>query len=414
MSNFCYHKQILNVENVSINNLASIYGSPFYVYSRAEIEKNWHTFNTLFGSYPHLICYAVKANSNLAVLNILAKMGSGFDIVSQGELTRVLKVGGDAKRCVFSGAAKTKSEIKYALTAGIYCFNVESAAELAMIESMASRLGKKAPISIRVNPDINVKTHEYISTGLKKNKFGVDIDSAFVLYKKAKLSKHFYIKGIDYHIGSQITDIKPFLEALDKVLLLVAKLKKNNIAIEHLDIGGGIGIKYNNESIFSIEKYITKVIAKAEGLKIIMEPGRSIVGSAGAFIVKVEILKKTVLKSFAFVDGAMNDFLRPALYGAYHKVLPVKQSSKDVATKWDVVGPICEAADFLAKDRELSLAVGDYLAIMDTGGYGFVMSSNYNSRPRVAELMVAGTKHMLVRERETIEDLFSKEYMMND
>lgn len=390
------------------------YGSPLYVYSRTDIENNWREFDSAFGDHPHLVCYAVKANSNIAVLNVLAKIGAGFDIVSIGELERVLAAGGQASNCVFSGVAKTQVEIKRGLEAGIRCFNVESAAELERIEQVASGMNVQAPISIRVNPNVDAKTHPYISTGLKENKFGVDIDDALVLYKTAQQSKYLSIKGLDCHIGSQLTDVSPFLDALDKVLGLIEILKNRGIDIEHLDLGGGVGIVYDDETTIDIAAYIAAVLKKVGNLEIILEPGRAIVGNAGAFITKVEFLKRNSDKSFAIIDGAMNDLLRPAFYNAYHQVLPVRENAQGIESNWDLVGPICETGDFLAKDRVLSLSEGDYLAIMSAGAYGFTMSSNYNSRPRVAEVMVSDNTHHLIRKRETIQDLFNTEILIND
>ncbi|MDB2590063.1 diaminopimelate decarboxylase [Candidatus Thioglobus sp.] len=411
---FSYKNQSLHAESVDIADLMQSYGSPLYVYSRTDIEKNWREFDSAFGQHPHLVCYAVKANSNIAVLNVLARIGAGFDIVSIGELERVLAAGGEASKCVFSGVAKTQVEIERGLEVGIRCFNVESAAELVRIEQVASSLNIQASISIRVNPNVDAKTHPYISTGLKENKFGVDIDDALELYKTAHQSEHLLIKGLDCHIGSQITDVSPFLDALDKVLSLIKTLKAQGIDIEHLDLGGGVGITYDNEVPLDISAYIAQVLKKVGDLEIILEPGRAIVGNAGIFITKVEFLKQNSDKSFALIDGAMNDLLRPAFYNAYHHVLPVSENSIGVDAKWDLVGPICETGDFLAKDRHLSLSEGDYLALMSAGAYGFTMSSNYNSRPRVAEVMVSDSEHHLIRKRETIQDLFNTEYLIND
>ncbi len=390
------------------------YGSPLYVYSQTDIENNWREFDQAFGSHPHLVCYAVKANSNLAVLNTLAKIGAGFDIVSEGELERVLAAGGQANRCVFSGVAKTAREIKRALEVGVRCFNVESASELDRIESVAQLLNTKAPISIRVNPNVDAMTHPYISTGLKENKFGVDIDDAISLYQQANNSEYLNVQGLDCHIGSQLTEVSPFLDALDKVLELVDQLNQQDITITHLDLGGGVGIQYDDEQTIDIKSYIEAMIAKVGNIEIILEPGRAIVGNAGIFITKVEFLKQNSEHSFAIIDGAMNDLLRPSFYNAYHHVLPIDEDANGVQASWDLVGPICETGDFLAKGRELSLSQGDYLALMSAGAYGFTMSSNYNSRPRVAEVMVSGNQHNLVRERETIQDLFNKEYIINE
>ena len=407
---FTYQNQILQAESVAITDLVAHYGSPLYVYSRSTIEDNWREFDQAFGDHPHLVCYAVKANSNLAVLNALAVMGAGFDIVSQGELERVLAAGGQANRCVFSGVAKTQQEITRALQVGVRCFNVESSAELDRIESVAKSLNTQAPISIRVNPNVDAKTHPYISTGLKENKFGVDIDDAIELYERANRSSHLSVTGMDCHIGSQITEVSPFLDALDKVLELSAQLAQRGIEISHLDLGGGVGIVYDDEQTIDIQAYIDQVVQKVGGIEIILEPGRAIVGNAGIFVTKVEFLKQNSEHSFAIVDGAMNDLLRPSFYNAYHQVLPVNQAAQGIQASWDLVGPICETGDFLAKNRALSLSQGDYLALMSAGAYGFTMSSNYNSRPRVAEVMVSGDQHKLIRERETIQDLFEKEH----
>ena len=390
------------------------YGSPLYIYSRAEIEANWIEFDQAFGGHPHLICYAVKANSNLSVLNVLAKMGSGFDIVSIGELQRVIAAGGNPKKCVFSGVAKTSSEIQQALEIGIYCFNVESAGELNRIESVASAMSVQAPISIRVNPDVDAKTHPYISTGLKENKFGVDVEVSKALYHKAQQSDSLNVCGMDCHIGSQITEVSPFIDALDKVLALISELSAEGVDIKHLDLGGGIGIAYDDEQTIDIASYIQEALAKAGDLKILLEPGRAIVGNAGIFVTQVEYLKQSDKKSFAIIDGAMNDLLRPALYSAYHKAVVVEQNPNGVTDAWDLVGPVCETGDFLAKNRTLTLAQGDYVALMSAGAYGFSMSSNYNTRPRVAEVMGSGETNTVVRKRESIESLFENEYTLND
>ena len=397
-----------------VSDLMNLYGSPLYIYSQSQIEFNWKIFENSFGTHPHLICYAVKANSNLAVLNILANLGSGFDIVSLGELERVIASGGDPAKCVFSGVAKTENSIRKALDYGIYCFNVESEGELERIESVASSLNVRAPISIRVNPDVDAKTHPYISTGLTENKFGVSVEVALSMYKKANLSDYLDVCGLDYHIGSQITDQSPFIEALEKALDLIEELKSENIDLDHIDIGGGVGITYDQEKIISIEDYINRVISKVGSMKILAEPGRSIVGNAGIFVTKVEYLKQNDIKSFAIVDGAMNDLIRPALYSSYHEAVSIQEKSKGVTDSWDIVGPVCETSDFLAKDRELTLEKGDYIAILTAGAYGFVLSSNYNSRPRVPEVMVSEKSHSLVRKRETIESLFENETIFKD
>ena len=414
MNTFSFKNKALYAESVAVTDLMVEYGSPLYIYSRGQIVSNWQQFDQAFGDHPHLICYAVKANSNLGVLNVLAKLGSGFDIVSIGELERVIAAGGKPGRCVFSGVSKTKTEIQRALELGIYCFNVESAAELDRVESVAKLMSTKAPISIRVNPDVDANTHPYIATGLKENKFGVSIDRALTLYKKAELSKHLDVFGLDYHIGSQITEVSPFIEALEKALELISQLKAEGIKISHIDIGGGLGIAYNEEKTINIEKYIQSVLDKVGDLEVILEPGRAIVGNAGIFVTQVEYLKQSGVKSFAIIDGAMNDLQRPSLYGSYHQAIAVEDNSKGIKDTWDLVGPICETGDFLAKDRELTLEQGDYIALMSAGAYGFVLSSNYNSRPRVAEVMVSGSNHALVRKRETVGSLFENEFIFNN
>ena len=390
------------------------YGSPLYIYSKSQIEFNWNLFKKSFGDHPHLICYAVKANSNIAVLNTLAKLGSGFDIVSLGELERVIAAGGNPSKCVYSGVAKNEYSIQKALEYGIYCFNVESEGELDCIDSVASSLNMTAPISIRVNPNVDANTHPYISTGLAENKFGVGADIAFSMFKKAALSENLKVCGLDYHIGSQITDVSPFIEALDRALELVEKLKTENILIDHLDIGGGIGVSYDQEETINIEDYLYSVTNRVDQMKILVEPGRSIVGNAGIFVTKVEYLKQNNLKSFAIVDGAMNDLIRPSLYQSYHQAVLIDDNSKGFNDTWDIVGPVCESTDFLAKDRNLTLEKGDYIAIMTAGAYGFVLSSNYNSRPRVPEIMVSGNKHSTIRKRETIDSLYENESLFED
>ena len=414
MNTFSFNNKALYAESVAVTDLMVEYGSPLYIYSHAQIVSNWKKFDQAFGSHPHLICYAVKANSNLGVLNVLAKLGSGFDIVSIGELERVIAAGGKPERCVFSGVSKTETEIQRALELGIYCFNVESASELDRVESVAKLMSTKAPISIRVNPDVDANTHPYIATGLKENKFGVSIDRALELYKKAELSKHLNVFGLDYHIGSQITEVSPFIEALEKALDLISQLKAEGIKMSHIDIGGGVGIAYNEEKTINIEKYVQSVLDKVGDLEVILEPGRAIVGNAGIFVTQVEYLKQSGVKSFAIIVGAMNDLQRPSLYGSYHQAIAVEDNSKGITDTWDLVGPICETGDFLAKDRELTLAQGDYIALMSAGAYGFVLSSNYNSRPRVAEVIVSGSDHALVRKRETVGSLFENEFILNN
>ena len=414
MNSFNFQNNCLYAESLLVKDLIKSYGSPLYIYSKSQIEFNWNLFKKSFGDHPHLICYAVKANSNIAVLNTLAKLGSGFDIVSLGELERVIAAGGNPSKCVYSGVAKNEYSIQKALEYGIYCFNVESEGELDCIDSVASSLNMTAPISIRVNPNVDANTHPYISTGLAENKFGVGADIAFSMFKKAALSENLKVCGLDYHIGSQITDVSPFIEALDRALELVEKLKTENILIDHLDIGGGIGVSYDQEETINIEDYLNSVTNRVDQMKILVEPGRSIVGNAGIFVTKVEYLKQNNLKSFAIVDGAMNDLIRPSLYQSYHQAVLIDDNSKGINDTWDIVGPVCESTDFLAKDRNLTLEKGDYIAIMTAGAYGFVLSSNYNSRPRVPEIMVSGNKHSTIRKRETIDSLYENESLFED
>lgn len=414
MNAFNFQNNCLYAESLLVKDLMKSYGSPLYIYSKSQIEFNWNLFKKSFGDHPHLICYAVKANSNIAVLNTLAKLGSGFDIVSLGELERVIAAGGNPSKCVYSGVAKNEYSIQKALEYGIYCFNVESEGELDCIDSVASSLNMTAPISIRVNPNVDANTHPYISTGLAENKFGVGADIAFSMFKKAALSENLKVCGLDYHIGSQITDVSPFIEALDRALELVEKLKTENILIDHLDIGGGIGVSYDQEETINIEDYLNSVTTRVDQMKILVEPGRSIVGNAGIFVTKVEYLKQNNLKSFAIVDGAMNDLIRPSLYQSYHQAVLIDDNSKGINDTWDIVGPVCESTDFLAKDRNLTLEKGDYIAIMTAGAYGFVLSSNYNSRPRVPEIMVSGNKHSTIRKRETIDSLYENESLFED
>ena len=399
----------MHAESVPVTDLMEQYGSPLYIYSMSEIESNWQQYSQALSDQPHLICYSVKSNSNLAVLNILANLGSGFDVVSIGELHRVISAGGDPAKCVFSGVGKTLAEIQEALGIGIYCFNIESESEMDRVLSVAESMGVIAPISVRVNPDVDAKTHHYISTGLKENKFGVDIESALGLYRKAENSSSLRVCGVDYHIGSQITEVSPLMDALDKALELIRKLASEGIKIEHLDIGGGVGINYDNTQTINISSYIKDVISRVGDLEILVEPGRSIVGSAGIFVTKVEYLKQNSNKSFAIVDGAMNDLLRPSLYNAHHNALVVQESVEGISGNWDLVGPVCETGDFIAKDRHLTLAEGDYVALTSAGAYSFSMSSNYNTRPRVAEVMVSKNQHSVVRERETVAELFNNE-----
>ncbi len=414
MDYFNYRNNELYAEDVPVQDICHQYGSPCYVYSRATLKRHWLAFDRAFGDHAHLICYAVKANSNIALLNVLARLGSGFDIVSLGELERVLAAGGDAKKIVFSGVGKREDEILAALKIGIRCFNVEVIDELDRINRLAAHLGVIAPVSFRVNPDVDANTHPYISTGLKENKFGIDITLALAEYQRAAQMSNIKVVGIDCHIGSQLTEIRPFLDALDKVLDLVATLKAEGIVLRHLDLGGGLGIRYNEEQPPEPADYIAAVLERLgeTDFEILLEPGRAIVGNAGILVTQVEYLKPTEHKNFAIVDAAMNDLVRPSLYSAWQAIIPVNLVSDAVEQLWDIVGPVCETGDFLGKDRALKLAQGDLLAIRSSGAYGFSMSSNYNSRPRVAELMVDGDQVYLIREREKIAELWSGEHLL--
>ena len=415
MEFFYYNKKTLHVESLSIADIANKFDTPLYIYSRNAIETNYFKYKKALENCNHRICYAVKANSNLAVLNILARLGASFDIVSVGELERVLVAGGKPSNIVFSGVGKKRSEVKRALEVGIYCFNVESDSELQLVQAVADSISKTAPISIRVNPDVDAKTHPYISTGLKTNKFGVEIEQAFVLYQKAASMENIKIIGIDCHIGSQLTYKDPLLDALDRLLLVIDKLKIKGIEINHLDIGGGLGIRYRNEAPPSPKEYIEDVLERLKGrdLTLLVEPGRSIVAQAGILVTKVELLKATKHKAFAVVDAAMNDLLRPSIYGSWHDIIPVNQKSRiDVPITYDIVGPICETGDFLGKGRPLEIDEGDLLAVLSAGAYGFAMSSNYNSRNRPAEVLVDKSEVHLVRHRETIAEQMAPEVML--
>ncbi|MDQ5939459.1 MAG: diaminopimelate decarboxylase [Pseudomonadota bacterium] len=414
MDHFTYRENQLFVENVAIDTIVKKHGSPCYIYSRATLERHWNAFNDAFGSHSHLICYAVKANSNLGVLNVLARLGSGFDIVSIGELERVLQAGGDAKKIVFSGVGKREDEIRAALKMGIRCFNIEVLGELERINQVAGELGVKAPVSFRVNPDVDAQTHPYISTGLKENKFGIAIEDALDAYQAAAALPHIEIVGVDCHIGSQLTQTRPFLDALDKVLLLIDKLREHGITLKHLDLGGGLGICYRDEQPPEPADYIAAVLARLgeSSLEIMLEPGRAIVGNAGILVTRVEYLKPTEHKNFAIVDAAMNDLVRPALYGAWQEIIPVKNDSTAPELLWDIVGPVCETGDFLGKERTLKLSQNDLLAVRSSGAYGFTMSSNYNSRPRVVEVMVDDDQIHVVRERETLAQLWQGERVL--
>ena len=419
MSVFSYQNGELHAEQVSLRAAAEQFGTPLYVYSRAAFEQHFNAYTEALGDWPHLVCYAVKANSNLAVLNVLAKQGAGFDIVSLGELERVLAAGGDANKVVFSGVGKQAAEMQRALEVGVYCFNVESEAELERLSEVASRIGKTAHVSLRVNPDVDAQTHPYISTGLKDNKFGIDINEAPRVYAKAKDLPGLDIKGVDCHIGSQLTEISPFMDALDRVLALVDNLAEQGINIEHLDLGGGLGVTYRDETPASAGEYIAEIKSRlaqrADGgkqFKLIFEPGRSVAANAGVFLTQVEYLKLNDHKNFAIIDGAMNDLIRPSLYSAWQDIKPLAETSDAPVRAYDLVGPVCETGDFLGKDRELPLAAGDLVAVMSAGAYGFVMASNYNSRGRPAEVMVDGDQLHLVRKRETIEELFAGEQLI--
>ncbi len=410
MDHFNYQDNRLLAEGVDLQALAQQHGTPLYVYSRATLERHWHAFDQALGDHPHLVCYAVKANSNLAVLALLARLGSGFDIVSGGELARVLRAGADPSRVVFSGVGKTGAEMESALAAGIRCFNVESSAELRRLDRVAGANGTRAPISLRVNPDVDAHTHPYISTGLKENKFGISIGAALEAYRRAADCAHLRITGIDCHIGSQLTTIAPFVDALERVLELVDRIESEGIAIDHLDLGGGLGVGYRDEHPPSPQDYVRPLLARLgnSNKEILIEPGRAIAANAGVLLTRVEYLKTNEGKHFAIVDGAMNDLLRPSLYGAWQNIVPVIPRSGDTL-EYDVVGPVCETGDFLGKQRQLALAEGDLLAVLSAGAYGFSMSSNYNSRPRAAEVLVDGEHAHLVRRRETVEELFAAE-----
>ena len=414
MDHFAYRNGRLYAEDAPVADIAASVGTPCYIYSRATIERHWHAFDHAFGDHPHLICYAVKANSNLAVLNLLARLGSGFDIVSGGELERVLAAGGDPGKIVFSGVGKRRDELERALRAGIRCFNVESAAELDLLEQVASEQGRPAPVSLRINPDVDAQTHPYISTGLKQNKFGIDPQQAPALYGRIAASPHLRAVGVDCHIGSQLTQIAPFVDALDRVLALTTRLAKQGIHLHHLDLGGGLGIRYRNEEPPLPADHAAALMERLRGLpyEILLEPGRAIVGNAGILVTQVELLKQSDDKSFAVVDAAMNDLLRPALYSAWQEIIPVEPHAEGAPRRYDVVGPICETGDFLGKERELNIQPGDLLAVRSAGAYGFAMSSNYNSRPRVAEVMVDGDRFHIVRRRETVAELYAGEAVL--
>ncbi|WOD11570.1 diaminopimelate decarboxylase [Pseudomonas sp. NyZ704] len=414
MTAFDYQNGELHAEALPLSAIADQYGTPCFVYSRNAIEQAWLAWDQALAGTPHLVCYAVKANSNLAVLNLLARLGAGFDIVSVGELERVLAAGGQPSRIVFSGLGKTADEMRRALEVGIHCFNVESTAELERLQTVAAELNVKAPISLRVNPDVDAMTHPYISTGLKENKFGIDIAKAPEVYRRAAQMPNIRICGVDCHIGSQLTDDTPLIDALDRLLALIDQMAAEDIHIGHLDLGGGLGVTYRDEVPPTPADYLGKVQKHLAGrdLTVLVEPGRSIVANAGVLLTRVNLLKPTEHKNFAIIDAAMNDLIRPALYSAWMGIDAVTPRTDVAPLQWDIVGPVCETGDFLGKDRELALAEGDLLAVRSAGAYGFVMSSNYNTRARAAEIMVDGQHSHLVRRRETISELFAGESLL--
>ncbi len=415
MDHFNYKNQQLFAEDVAISDIIAQHGTPAYIYSRATLERHWHAFDKAFGEHPHLICFAVKSNSNIALLNVMARLGSGFDIVSQGELERVLAAGGEASKVVFSGVAKSHSEIARALEVGIRCFNVESVSELKRINEVAGQLGKIAPISLRVNPDVDAKTHPYISTGLKENKFGVSVKEAREVYRFAKTLPNVKITGMDCHIGSQLTELQPFLDATDRVIVLMEQLKQDGIELHHLDLGGGLGVPYNGETPPHPTEYAAALLNKLKAypnLEIILEPGRAITANAGILVTKVEYIKQNEDRHFAIVDTGMNDMIRPALYEAYMQIIEVNPSLVREKAVYDVVGPICETSDFLGKQRELSIAEGDLIAMRSAGAYGATMSSTYNSRPQAVEVMVDGDKAHLIKSRASFEELWRLEKLL--
>ena len=415
MDFFQYKNNQLMAENLPVKQLAEQFGTPLYIYSKATLERHWHAFNNAFGEHPHLVCFAVKSNPNIAILNVMAKLGSGFDIVSQGELERVLAAGGDATKVVFSGVAKSHQEIARALEVNIRCFNVESEAELLRINQIAGDMGKIAPISLRVNPDVDAHTHPYISTGLKENKFGVSVEQAREVYKLAATLPNIEIVGMDCHIGSQLTELQPFLDAVDRLIVLMEQLKQDGIRLKHLDLGGGLGVTYTDETPPHPTEYAKALWEKLSAfseLEIIVEPGRAITANAGILVTKVEYLKSNESRNFAIVDAGMNDMIRPALYQAYMNILEIDRTLARKEKIYDVVGPICETSDFLGKQRKLAIAEGDYLAQRSAGAYGASMSSNYNSRPRTAEVMVDGDKAHLIRRREALNELWQLESLL--
>tara|TARA_R110002111_G_scaffold124747_5_gene189333 strand:- start:11108 stop:12379 length:1272 start_codon:yes stop_codon:yes gene_type:complete len=414
VDHFQYRDNQLYAEDSAVKSIVDQFSTPTYIYSRATLEKHWNAFDQAFNGRPHLICYAVKANSNIAVLNVLARLGSGFDIVSVGELERVLAAGGQPEKIVFSGVGKRHDEIRRALEVGIRCFNVEVSTELDRINDIAGDMGLIAKVSIRVNPDVDAQTHPYISTGLKENKFGLAIETAFEEYQRAHKMPHLQLVGLDCHIGSQLTDVQPFVDALDRVLNLLQRLKATGIEIQHLDLGGGLGIRYRDETPPSPAQYVNALYQKLGELpyEIILEPGRAIAGNAGILVTKVEYIKATADKNFAIVDAAMNDLMRPALYQAWQEIIAVKLDSSHATRSYDIVGPVCETGDFLGKGRALALAEGDLLAVRSAGAYGYTMGSNYNSRPSAAEVMVDGDQVHLIGARQGVESLWQNEALL--
>ena len=414
MDHFEYRNGQLFAEDVAVADIARAHGTPCYIYSRATLERHWHAFNDAFGTQPHLVCYAVKANSNIAILNLFARLGSGFDIVSVGELERVLRAGGDPSKVVFSGVSKKSSEIRRALEVGIRCFNVESEPELARINAVAGEMGKIAPISLRVNPDVDAQTHPYISTGLKENKFGIEISRAEEVYLKAAALPHLNVVGIDCHIGSQLLTLSPFMDALQRVLALAERLAAQGVKVHHLDIGGGLGVRYRDDQIAPTPaEYMAQLFTdeRLREYEIFVEPGRAIAANAGILVTEVEFLKMAEYKNFAVIDAAMNDLIRPALYSAWHEIIPVVPREGETAT-YDIVGPVCETGDFLGKERDLNIQAGDLLAVRSSGAYGFTMASNYNTRPRAVEIMVDGSAVHVIRQRETLDDLMHGEFIL--
>ncbi|WP_439290979.1 diaminopimelate decarboxylase [Lonepinella koalarum] len=414
MDFFQYQNNKLFAEALPVSQLAQLFGTPLYVYSKATLERHWYAFDKAFGEHPHLICFAVKANSNIAVLQTMARLGSGFDIVSQGELERVLKAGGDPAKVVFSGVAKTEIEIARALEVGIRCFNVESLPELYRINDVAGKMAKIAPISLRVNPDVDAHTHPYISTGLKENKFGVSVAQARDVYRQASQLAHIQVVGMDCHIGSQLTELQPFLDAADRLIHLMQQLNADGIQLKHLDLGGGLGVPYTNETPPHPTEYAKALLEKLQqfDLEIILEPGRAITANAGILVTKVEYIKTNESRNFAIVDAGMNDMIRPALYQAYMNIIEADRSLAREKALYDVVGPVCETSDFLGKQRELAIAQGDFLVQRSAGAYGASMSSNYNSRPRTAEIIVDGDQAHLIRQRESYENLWQLERLL--